>query len=385
MNGDRKSGDIAVPPCRVLLVAPSPPPYGGMALQAQMLAKLVASDGHDVSFQSANPSLPEWSRWAGRLPGVRTVLRCVLIWIGLWRQVRQVEVVHILAASWLYFFAVVLPAVVMGRLRGVRVVLNYRGGEARPFFARWGWAVRPVLRLADTITVPSEFLAAVIREQFSVPVLIVPNILNSSEFRYRSRTTLQPKMLVTRHLEKPYDVESVLKAFGAVQDRYPQASLWIAGTGSQLRYLQGLVSAWNLNNVRFLGQVAHDELPRIYDECDILLNGSRVDNFPGALLEGSAAGLAVVSTSAGGISVMYEHEKTALLVEPGDWQGLAAAVTKLLQSPMLAFNLTQRAAALARACEWSEVRKLLYRAYGLPTIEETGEFALDLRVATRTE
>ena len=367
MSGNLNRDEIvatAFQPRRILLVAPTPPPYGGMALQARLLEKLLISDGHKVVFLPANLSLPHWLRWPGRVPGARTVLRSVSIWLRLWREARHVEVVHVLAASWVYFFTVVAPAVFLGKLRGKRVVLNYRGGEAGKFFQKWGWAVKPVFKRSDAITAPSEFLGELIRNRFPVPVQIVPNILNNSEFRYRMRTDIQPKLLVTRHLEKIYDVESVLKAFRVVQEQYPQASLWIAGTGSQHEHLRGLVSAWNLKNVRFLGFVEHEDLPKICDQCDILINASRVDNFPGALLEGSAAGLVVVSTSAGGITHMYQHEENALLVEPGDWRGLGLAVIKVLQSPSLAMDLATRAETLVRKCGWPEVCKLLYRAYG---------------------
>ena len=69
--------------------------------------------------------------------------------------------------------------------------------------------------------------------------------------------------------------------------------------------------------MRFLGYVDRQKLPAIYSECDILLNASRVDNFPGSLLDASAAGLAVVSTNAGGIPFIYTDGENALLVEVG--------------------------------------------------------------------
>ena len=87
-----------------------------------------------------------------------------------------------------------------------------------------------------------------------------------------------------------YDIEAVLQAFRSVQRWHPAASLWIAGTGSEEARLRQLVATWELANVRFLGEMPHKELPAIYDECDVYLNASRVDNFPGALLEASAAG-----------------------------------------------------------------------------------------------
>ena len=348
---------------RVLIVAPSPPPYGGMALQARRLEELLRGDGHAVVFFPSNVSFPRWLRFVERIPGVRTLVRSIMTWRKLWREARQADIVHVLAASWVYFFAVVFPATVTGRIRGTRVVLNYRGGDARRFFVQFGWLAKPIFRLADVITAPSEFLGELIRTHFGLPVLMVPNIINSSAFQFRRRVTPRPRMVIARHLEEMYDIESTLKAFRVIQGRREEASLLIAGTGSMEEYLRGLVSAWNLRNVRFLGQVSQRDLPAIYDQCDILLNSSYVDNFPGALLEGSAAGLVVVSTSPGGIPYIYENGKNALLVEPGDWQGLADGVEQVLQSPSLASDLTNAALAVVQACDWREVRRSLYRAY----------------------
>ena len=351
---------------RVLLVAPSPPPYGGMALQARQLERLLRQDGVTVLFSASNFPLPGWLHRFD-LPVFRTVLRGVLIWRKLWKEASQVDVVHVLAASWLYFFLVVYPAIIVGRLRRKLVVLNYRGGEAGVFFDRFGWITAPAFHLADVITAPSQFLCDIIHDRFQLAVKIVPNIVNTSAFSFRRRESLKPKLLVTRHLEKIYDVESVLRAFREVQKEIPEASLWIAGTGSQKEYLQSLAGNWNLRGVRFLGHVNHQDLAGIYDQCDIYVNGSRVDNFPGALMEASAAGLAVVSTSAGGIGYVYDHEKTALLVKPGDWQGLAAGIRRVLQEPDLTREMTARGVELAGKCTWKYVREALFRVYSNPS------------------
>jgi len=354
---------------RILLVAPSPPPYGGMAIQARLLEKLLGQDGHPVVFFPCNCAFPRWLRPLERVPGVRTMIRTVLFSTTVWGPVRRAEVVHILAASWLYFFAFVCPAVLYGRIHGKRIVLNYRSGDAKQFFRWYGWLVKPIFKLASVVTTPSEFLAQAIRDRFGVAVRVVPNILDSSTFTYRQRTAIQPSILVTRHLEKIYGVDVALRAFRDVQSHYPQASLWIAGTGTQEEYLRGLVSTWNLQNVRFLGFVAHRDLGAIYEQRDILLNASFVDNFPGSLLEASGAGLAVVSTAAGGIPFMFQNAKNALLVEPGDWTGLAQAIERVLQSPALGAALAREATALAQGCQWPEVRKSVYAAYGF-AVEE---------------
>jgi glycosyltransferase involved in cell wall biosynthesis len=356
---------------RVLLVAPSPPPYGGMALQARLLEKQLRGEGNSVFFLSSNFPLPRGLGLFAYIPWVRTFVRMIVFFAKLCKRARQAEVIHIFAASWVYFFVVTYPTVMVGRLFRKRVIVNYRGGEARSFFRRFSWAARPVFTFASVVTAPSGFVAEVIREFFHIPVLIVPNILDVSVFRYRPRIGVQPKLLVTRHLEKMYDIETILKAFRVVQDHYSEATLWIAGTGSQEESLRSTAAHLHLRNVRFLGHVPREALAGIFDQCDILINASRVDNFPAALIEGSAAGLVVVSTCAGGIPFMYQDGKDALLVESGDWEGLAQAVEKVLVNPSLASELIRSASAVVQRSDWNEVRKLLYKGYGF--LDEQGQ------------
>jgi len=357
----------------VLIVAPVAPPYGGMASQALLLKRMLEDDGIPADILSQNQPFAQPFRIFERVPVLRALLRTGIFCVRMWRRCRTIQVVHILAASWLHFFLVVCPAILIGRLRGRRVILNYRGGLAGEFLERCAWLARPWFQMADMVTTPSEFLARIIRAHAKVPISIVPNIVDFSNFRYRERSSFQPRMLVTRHLEKMYDVEMLLRAFKEIQASYPAASLWIAGSGSEEGRLRALAAEWKLSGVRFLGYVDRQKLPAIYNECDILLNASRVDNFPGSLLDASAAGLAVVSTNAGGIPFIYTDGENALLVEIGDWRGLAAAVSRLLQDEPLAHALATAGHRLCRQCDWQNIRRSLYESYGfVPPFKQEG-------------
>jgi glycosyltransferase involved in cell wall biosynthesis len=364
-TGTKEFGSHQARPAKVLLVAPRVPPYGGMALQAELLARLLCADGHRVLYFGSNFGFPRGLRSLEEVPGVRTLVRHLLIWPKLWVAAGGVDVAHVLAASWLYFFAVVAPAVIVGKIRRRRVILNYRGGDAERFLRRWGFAARRIIRMADAVTAPSQFLAGLIHRYCGVPVTIVSNILDQSLFSFRDRPFLRPRLVVARQLEEIYDIESVLRAFRVIRERHPDASLAVVGGGSQKERLRSVAAGWQLQGVTFWGAVAHDDLPRIYADHDIFINASRVDNFPGALLEASAAGLALVSTAAGGIPFMYRHERDALLVTPGDWQALAGAVGTLLASPALARKLIRNGLALAQSCDWRSVRQGIYDSYGL--------------------
>ena len=366
----------SAPPHKILLIGPKAPPYGGMALQAEQLRQLLSGDGHEVLLFASNLPFPRVLQFVDRLRGIRPFVRSAVITAKLLREIPRHDVVHVLAASWLYFFLVAAPAVVLSRMFGRRVVLNYRSGEGPQFFEIYGWLVAPVFWLADSVTAPSGFLAESIRSHFRVPVTIVRNIVDLSRFRFRERARFEPRLLVTRHLERLYGVETVLEAFREIQKKYPDASLDIAGTGSEDGRLRSLTREWGLLNVRFLGHVPHGDLPGLYDRCDILLNASRADNFPGSLVEASVSGLPVVSTNVGGIAFLYENETNAILVEPGDWHSLADGVNRILQDPSLGRQLVAAGFKLSQECDWKQVRQSLYECYAFPPARAESPYPL---------
>lgn len=364
----------------ILLISPKVPPYGGMAFQAQLMHDRLNAEGIRTAFLPSNFPFPNSVRFLERIRGARPFLRLPFFCWSLWRLLGQSDVVHILACSWLYFFVIVCPSVLLSRLRGKKIVMNYRGGEGDDFFRQYGFLVKPFFRMADVITAPSQFLVDVIDKHFGLPVQVVPNIVDLSLFAHRARTPLQPHMIVTRHLIKLYDVETVIRAFGEVQKQYPEASLRVVGTGDQEKYLRDLVANLGLRNVEFFGFVAHEKLPALYDQCGFLLNASLADNFPGSLVEGAASGLLVVSTAVGGIPYIFEDGKTALLVKPKDWAGMASAILRAMRDPALAARVTEEAFRQCKRYEWASVSRLLYAHYGM---DIAGETTAGLSVAAR--
>ena len=81
--------------------------------------------------------------------------------------------------------------------------------------------------------------------------------------------------------------------------------------------------------VRALGR-RHD-VPRLLQACDIFVFPTLHENLSIALLEAMAAGLPVVATAVGG-NVEVLAQGGGILVEPGDREGLAAAVRMLMRS-----------------------------------------------------
>jgi glycosyltransferase involved in cell wall biosynthesis len=126
------------------------------------------------------------------------------------------------------------------------------------------------------------------------------------------------------------------KAIGVLIDAFAlvdaPASLEIFGDGSQRAELERRATELGVP-ARFHGWVA-DMRSRL-EEIDLFVLPTRGDNLPVSILEAMSLALPVVSTRVGGIPELIVDGVTGLIVEPGDREGLAGAIEKLVRDPDL--------------------------------------------------
>ena len=341
---------------RVLIVAPSFDILGGQAVQAaRLLERLSQEPALEVGFLPVNPRLPGVLRKLQSVKYVRTVVTSLAYVVSLFMRVRKYEVIHIFSASYLSFLLAPTPALLIGKLYGKRLLLNYHSGEARDHLQRWRRSAIPTIRLADVLIVPSPYLVRVFAE-FGLHAVPIFNLIEIDQFRFRERATLRPIFLSNRNFEKHYGVDRVLRAFATIQKSIPEARLIIAGDGPERTSLEELAHDLKLQNAEFVGRVGHERIVELYDSTDIFLNGSEIDNQPLSLLEAFACGLPVVTTDAGGIPDMVVPEKTALVVPRGEYEQLAASALRLLVNPVLAQSIIEEALEECRKYRWEAVR-----------------------------
>ena len=212
-----------------------------------------------------------------------------------------------------------------------------------------------MLRACDLVVVPSAFLADVFQEH-RIPTAIVPNVVDVTRFAYRSREALRPRLLCTRNLESHYGIEIVVQAFARIQKEFPEAALCLVGKGPSEILLREMVRKLQLRNVEFKGATPPDRMPTVYEQHDIFVNGSYADCSPVSILEAFCSGLPVVTTTAGGIPDLVEHERTGLLCAPGDSTALAANVTRVLRQQDFARSLARQARQTAESHAWRNLR-----------------------------
>jgi glycosyltransferase involved in cell wall biosynthesis len=340
-------------PPSIALVAPSLDILGGQGIQARALSDALRREKYSLRFVPINPRFPRPTRWLRAYPYLRTIFNEVL-YISSLRDFRQADVVHVFSASYWSFLLAPIPAILAAKLLGKRVILHYHSGEAEDHLNRWRRVVAPFLRLVDEIVVPSSYLQDVF-ESHGYRARVIPNVIDPSAFQYRERMPLRPRLLSVRNLEHYYRVENTILAFARLKTLFPEATLTIAGYGSQERPLRQLVKRLGVSDVQFVGRVEPAALPTLYDAADIFVNGSVVDNQPVSILEAFAAGLPVVSTPTGDIAAMLGEGEAGLLIAPDDPVSMAEAVTRLLEDPQLALLMARRARSIVERYTWPSV------------------------------
>lgn len=324
---------------RVLLIAPSLEIVGGQAVQAdRLLAALRQAPELDVVFFPLNRPFPRLLGWMRKMPYLRTLGNIAFYNAGLFWQAARCDILHIFTAGLWSYTLWTIPALLIGRLYGKKLIVNYRDGRAEQHVQNWRTA-RPTLRLADRVVAPSGYLVDVFA-QYGIRAQSVFNIIDAHRFRYRERRKLRPVFLTNRSLEPLYNVGCILRAFAIVQNKYPDADLTIAHDGICRGQLEQLAAKLNLRNTRFIGEVAPAKIPDLYDAADIYLTSPNIDCMPGSLLECFVSGLPVVATEAGGIPYIAKDRESALLVPLNDHGALAARAMELLEDPDLVERIT---------------------------------------------
>ncbi|MHB8493949.1 MAG: glycosyltransferase family 4 protein [Casimicrobiaceae bacterium] len=353
----------------VSIIGPVAPPYGGMAGQTRQLCDLLLREG--VATEIVRTNSPARPPIVERLRGVRALFRLVPYLWRLWGAAGRSSVFHVMANSGWAWHLFAAPAIWIGKLRGARVVVNYRGGAAEGFLATTRAPVLRTLRLADAVVVPSDFLRGTF-ERFGVEATVVPNVVDLERFTpahppAAGHGAAAPQLVIARNLEPIYDLPTAIRAFAIVQAAKPTSRLAIAGSGPERTTLGQLVAELGLSAaVDFRGALSRDAMADLYRGATLLVNSSTVDNTPNSLLEAMASGVPIVSTNVGGVPYLVQDGTTALLVPPGNCEAMAKAMLAVLDDPVLARRLSDNGLQQVRCFAWDRVHPLWMRAYGRP-------------------
>lgn len=204
------------------------------------------------------------------------------------------------------------------------------------------------LATASRIIVSSPALAENARtlRPYRRKCVVVPFGFDPARFAPNDRTRAEAAALREAHGGRPIvlfvgrlveykGIDVLLRALSGIEN----VDAILVGDGPRRLALEELASDLGLaGRVSFEGEVADQRMPVLYEACDlfVLPSVTRAEAFGLVQLEAMAAGKAVVSTSVPtGVPWVNQHERTGLIVPPGEVPALRQAIERLLNDPDL--------------------------------------------------
>ena len=313
---------------------------GRVTSQGEILAAHFLAAGYDVTATSGASS-----RYVRLADIVRTLVRS--------RRLVDTVILQIYGG---WSFVVEDIASALARRFGHRIVMHLHGGAMPAFMARFPRWTRRVLSRADAMVAPSPFLTRAVAQQ-GWGASTIPNLIDVSEYRFRQRGPVGPRLFWMRSFHSIYNPVMALRVLQRVRADLPEATLTMAGPdkGLERGLRQEAVRIGVADAVRFVGFLDHAGKLREGGAADIFINTSRIDNTPVAVIEACAMGLPVVTTEVGGIRDLLSDGSSGLLVGDDDVPAMAQAILRLVGDPQLARRLSTNGRRLAERSSWDQV------------------------------
>ena len=244
--------------------------------------------------------------------------------------------------------------IVLSRALGIPVVLHLHAAELHHSYPRLPGPLQAMTRWVFSLPASCVVLGTA-AQRFVVDELRVPSsrveiVFNGVPAPTVARRTVKEnavrRLLFVGNLSERKGVTDLLKALSSPGFEDLPLELVLAGDGD-LRSYQDIANALGLEKkVRFTGWVGQGEVAELMAQADVLVLPSYDEGLPLVILEALGNGVAVVCTPVGEIPSVLQHGVTACFVEPGDVNGLAAALQGLLRRPELVQTLEENGKAL---------------------------------------
>ena len=218
----------------------------------------------------------------------------------------------------------------------------------KPFWGR-------IIKQADAVTCPSQFLGRLIRDNCRVEAKVIPN---GFEIRPSEQKQKEKKILLLTRMFKRKGIQYFLEA---IKDMDIDWEINIAGDGPYLDTLKKQAKSIN-HSINFLGFVKGETLTDLYETSSIYVFPSEREDFPIVLLEAMNAGCAIITTNAGGIPEVVGD--ATLLVNPRDPDGIKKSLEIFMNNDILRKQYAEKARERAKKFNWQDIvmkYNLLYR------------------------
>lgn len=156
-------------------------------------------------------------------------------------------------------------------------------------------------------------------------VMILPKGINLEQFKNTAKLPSEKiTAIVTRSLMPEYRHDTILKAFGILNQKGIDFELTIVGDGKQLPVLKELTTQLGIENkVHFTGRIPNTQLPDFLQKADFYISMPITEGVSASLFEAMASNCYPVVTDIPGNQSWISHRENGQLITIDDTEMLA--------------------------------------------------------------
>ncbi|KND48435.1 MAG: glycogen(starch) synthase [Parcubacteria bacterium C7867-005] len=209
-----------------------------------------------------------------------------------------------------------------------------------------------VLRRAKKVTTPSVYLLEELKKTYGVSeiqAVVNYNAAEDTEVLPFDAHKIPHQIATTARLVAWKGIDGMMRALKIVLRNFPDATLVVAGDGPEMKNLEALRTELGLeNSVTLLGKISRAETWQLRKRSEVYVLNSTYEGLPHTVLTSFAAEIPTVATNIPGTNEAVYHEKTGLLVEPGDAEALATAIERYFNNPEFGQKMAKQGLTLLK-------------------------------------
>jgi len=235
---------------------------------------------------------------------------------------------------------------ILGLLSGFKpFILSVWGSDINhfPYQNKFNsWIIRLVIKNADVVCSTSKSMKEIIENEYKrYDVKLIPFGIDIDLFNSGTMDKKKFTVGTIKSIEEHNGIDCLLNAAKLIiYDYNIDIDFIIVGGGSMLNEMQKMAVALSIeNNVKFVGQVDHEEVIKYYNCISIFIAVSRRESFGVSVLEAAACEIPSITSNVGGLTEVNVHYKTGFVVNPDDPVKLAESIIELYRDENLRLGL----------------------------------------------
>lgn len=186
----------------------------------------------------------------------------------------------------------------------------------------------------NRIIAVSSYLAKNINNEFGINATVLPNIVDTSKFRYKSvkKSANVFNFISVGNLLPNKRMDLLINSFYSSFKENKDVKLYIYGDGPERKELETLIKDYEMSNQIFLmGLVERKVIAHQMQQSHCFVLVSKLETFGVAYIEALASGLPVIATRCGGPEDFINKSNGILLIKDSR-EELSQALTKMYKN-----------------------------------------------------